>query len=119
MIRFGTGPLEVACASFQTAPPSGTSAAETKGVLEARVFALRQGEVCVAFGNSDIAAFEARRVLSEVFGVGLGQTVYTTTGNHSGALASEGRERFLAEFGSAAASVAANFRPVDVSWGTS
>jgi hypothetical protein len=106
MIQFGSGPLEVACGSFSVGP------------LETRVFALRQGELCIGLVNSDYEIFtESREKLAAALGIPMERTLCTVTNNLSRAggwpeTASRDLERAVAK-------LPGQFRRVTVSYGWS
>ena len=135
-VVFGSGPLEVACASFDCTPPLGFPAPtlgenpvirKIEGPLETRVFALRQGNLCIGWGNSDYNLYdEVRQRLAAGLKIPREHTIHSTTHNHSGiAEAKLGSgdttgftQRFYADLDHAIASLNQRFAPVEVSWAT-
>ena len=135
-VVFGTGALEVSCASFDCTPPVGFSSEtlgenpvirKIEGPLETRVFALRQGDLCVGWGNSDFNLYdETRPRLASALKIPLSRTIHSTTHNHSGirerGLGADDKTGFTKKFytnlDAAIASLNSKFAPVDILWAT-
>jgi hypothetical protein len=135
-VVLGKGPLEVACAAFDCTPPVGFPSEtlgenpvirKIEGPLETRVFALRQGDLCIGWGNSDFNLYdEVRQRLSTSLKIPLSRTIHSTTHNHSG-IRERGMgpkdptgftQRFYRDLDKAIASLNGKFAPVSVSWAT-
>jgi hypothetical protein len=133
-VVFGSGPLEAASASFDCTPPLGFPAPtygehpvirRIDGPIETRVFALRQGDLCIGWANSDYAVFEeTRQRLASALNIPFSHTIHSCTHNHStidtkamGPKDSTGfTQRYYADLERAAASLQQKFVPVTVSW---
>jgi hypothetical protein len=135
-VVFGSGPLEVSCASFDCTPPVGFPSEtlgenpvirKIEGPLETRVFALRQGDLCVGWGNSDFNLYdETRQRLAAALKIPISRTIHSTTHNHSGirerGLGPDDKtgftKRFYANLDQAITSLNGKFAPVNISWAT-
>jgi hypothetical protein len=133
-VVFGSGPLEVACTSFDCTPPVGFPSEtlgenpvirKIEGPLETRLFALRQGDLCIGWSNSDFNLYdEFRARLAQALHVPVARTIHSTTHNHSGirerGLGPDDETGFTATFytrlDQAAASLKSRFEPATVSW---
>lgn len=133
----GKGPLEVASASFDSTPPLGLPAPtmgenpvvrEIQGPVETRLFAFRQGDLCVGWSDSDYECVEgSRKRLAAALGIPVSRTIHSTTHNHSTlqhdkvftnpAPGSFGA-KFFGRLDEAAQSMAKGFAPASVSWAT-
>src|SRR5581483_9232652 len=92
-VAIGSGTLEVSCASFDCTPPLGFPAPtygvnpvirKIDGPIDTRVFALRQGDLCIGWGNSDFNVFEeTRQRLAKTLEIPLSHTIFSCTHNHS------------------------------------
>jgi hypothetical protein len=130
------GPLELACTSFDCTPPLGFPAealgvreyvTKIEGPLETRVFALRQGDLCIGWGNSDFNVYDqTRQRLSETLKIPLTRTIHSCTHNHS-AIRESGfgphdktgfTTKFFGDLDKAVSSLPEKFTPVTVSWAT-
>ena len=136
-VMVGKGRLEVSATSFDCTPPLGLPAPtygenpvirEIQGPLETRLFAFRQGDLCVGWSDSDYEIVDgARKRLAAALGTPIGRTIHSSTHNHSTlehskvfnnpAPGSYG-EKFFARFEQAAAVLAKSFTPASVSWAT-
>jgi hypothetical protein len=135
-VAVGSGAVEVSCTSFDCTPPLGFSSEtlgelpvirKIEGPLETRVFALRQGDLCIGWGNSDFNLYDqTRERLAKALKIPLSRTIHSTTHNHSGireaGLGPEDKtgftQRFYANLDQAVASLPGKFAPVNISWGT-
>ena len=135
-VVFGNSTLEVSCASFDCTPPVGFPSEtlgenpvirKIEGPLETRVFALRQGDLCVGWSNSDFNLYdETRQRLAATLKIPLSRTIHSTTHNHSGirerGLGPDDKtgftQKFYTNLDSAIASLTSRFAPVDVLWAT-
>ncbi len=133
-VSFGSGPLEVACTSFDCTPPLGFPAPtfganpvirRIDGPTETRLFALRQGHLCIGWGNSDYGLFdETRHRLASALRIPVAHTIHSCTHNHStiqtSAVGPKDKtgftQSFYANLEKAAASLNGKFVPASVSW---
>jgi hypothetical protein len=132
----GSGALEVSCASFDCTPPVGFPSEtlgenpvirKIEGPLETRVFALRQGDLCIGWGNSDFNVFdETRQRLAAALKIPISRTIHSSTHNHSGirerGLGPDDKtgftKRFYDNLDQAIGSLSGKFAPVNISWAT-
>lgn len=135
-VLVGDGPLEVAYTTFDSTPELGLPGISTgenpyigeiQGPLETRVFALRQGQLCLGWSNSDFQAADSMRgILARALNIPREQTLDSETHNHCtvqstkvfrdtspGSFAT----RFLSHFEEAARTLPRKFRPANVAWG--
>lgn len=135
-VVFGNGPLEVAAGRFDGTPPLGFRAPtygqnpvvrRIDGPIETRLFAIRQGNLCIGWGNSDYAIFdETRQRLAAALGIPVTHTIHSCTHNHStieisamGPADKSGfTQRYYANLQKCAASLQSSFVPASVSWAT-
>jgi hypothetical protein len=135
-VAIGKGTLELSCASFDCTPPLGFPAPtyganpvvrKIDGPIDTRIFALRQGDLCIGWGNSDYNVFEeTRERLAKTLGTPVSRTIFSCTHNHStidlkglGEKDKTGfTQRFYGDLDKAVASLKDHFVPVSVSWGT-
>jgi hypothetical protein len=133
-VVLGSGTLEVACAAFDCTPPLGFPSEtlgenpvirKIEGPLETRVFALRQGDLCIGWGNSDFNLYdEIRQRLAAVLNTPVSRTIHSCTHNHSGIRERGlGRDdptgftkRFYGGLDKAIASLTGAFAPASISW---
>jgi len=132
----GEGTLELACTRFDCTPPIGfpsdtlgenPALRKIEGPLETRVFALRQGDLCIGWSNSDYNVYEqSRERLSSALRIPYSRTIHSITHNHS--IINESGLRpddktgftnpFFAKMEDAMQSLNSGFAPVTVSWAT-
>jgi hypothetical protein len=135
-VVLGKGAFELACTSFDCTPPVGFPSEtlgenpvirKIEGPLETRIFAFRQGDLCIGWGNSDFNLYDqTRQRLSAALKIPLSRTIHSITHNHSGiresGLGPDDKTGFTQKFDAnldrAIASLSSRFAPVNVSCGT-
>ncbi|MBS1873298.1 MAG: hypothetical protein JSU00_08785 [Acidobacteria bacterium] len=134
VLAFGSGRLEAAAASFDCTPPVGFRSStygenpiihKVEGPLESRVFALRQGNLTIGWGNADLNLYdETRQRLATSLKIPFDHTIFSCTHNHSG-LNEAGlgpgdktgyTKRYYDNLDAAVASLSGKFEPVDATW---